>query len=169
VGVSRLRRIEQGERYFFITTNLAEGVAPLTAAERVIVLRILGTCRAKLGFKIFAYVVMADHVHLLIEPESSTLTGVMREFKSKSGLALNEHRRTRGPVWQARFFDFVCRRVRDFWQKTEYIHDNPVKAGLVGRAEDGVWSSAAGPGVLAADPIDLPAEGNTLLWPAPWR
>jgi putative transposase len=172
--MSRLRRIEERDRFFFVTTNLSKTISHLKPNERTLILEILGVCRAKLAFKIFAYVVMPDHVHLMIEPGSRTLSSVMRDFKSKSALAMNERRQSRGPVWQSRYFDFVCRRVRDFSEKVEYIHHNPVKVGLVGRPEGWPWSSAnslltGGTSFFLPDPIDLPADGDTLLWPAPWR
>jgi REP element-mobilizing transposase RayT len=172
--MSRLRRIEEQDRFFFVTTNLSKKVADLSPSERTLVLETLGRCRVNMRFKIFAYVVMPDHAHLMLEPATNTLTSVMREFKSKTGLLLNERRRTRGPIWQTRFFDFICRSVRDFSEKVEYIHQNPVSVGLVGKPEDWLWSSAAfyqkrNNPVFAPDFIDLPADADTLLWPAPWR
>jgi putative transposase len=172
--MSRLRRIEQRERFFFVTTNVAKGVARLVPVERTLVLQMLGGCRARMGFRVFAFVVMADHVHLLMEPETHGLTGVMREFKSKSGLALNARRGTVGAIWQPRFFDFICRKVSDFTGKMEYIHRNPVTAGMVARPEEWTWSSAGflmrgGETEFVPDFIDMPAEGSTPLWPAPWR
>ncbi len=48
---------------------------------------------------------------------------------------------TVGPFWQPKYFDNIMRRVRDFWAKLEYIHNNPVAAGLVANAGDWRWSS----------------------------
>lgn len=172
--MSRRRRIEESDRLFFVTTNLSSNVADLSPPERTLVLEILDTCRARMCFKIFAYVVMPDHAHFLLDPGPSTLTSLMRDFKSKTGLRVNVHRATSGPLWQSRFFDFICRRVRDFSKKAEYIHRNPVEAGLVRCPEEWPWSSAGfclegRQGILVPDRIDLPADGDTLLWPAPWR
>lgn len=172
--MSRLRRIEQCDRIFFVTTNLSRNVACLSPSERTLVLEILDVCRARMGFKIFTYVVMPDHAHFLLDPGSTTLTSLMRDFKSKTGLRVNAHRATHGPLWHSRFFDFVCRRVRDFSQKAEYIHRNPVEAGLAKCPDEWRWSSAGfclqgKQAILVPDKIDLPADGDTLLWPAPWR
>jgi REP-associated tyrosine transposase len=172
--MSRLRRIEEQDRFFFVTTNLRKGVADFSPHERTLVLEILARCRDRMGFKVFAYVVMPDHTHLMLEPADHTLTAVMREFKSKTALLLNRRRRANGPLWQTRFFDFICRRVRDFSAKVEYIHQNPVSAGLVKRPEEWPWSSAGffrkvNNPVFVPDLVDLPANANTLLWPAPWR
>jgi putative transposase len=172
--MSRLRRIEERDRFFFVTTNVSKGVAHLSPAERTLVLEILDVCRARMGFKIFVYVVMPDHAHFLLDPGSVTLTSLMRDFKSKTGLSVNGRRETRGPLWQSRFFDFVCRRVRDFSQKAEYIHRNPVEAGLTNCPEEWPWSSAGfclgrKQAILVPDRIDLPADADTFLWSAPWR
>jgi putative transposase len=172
--MSRLRRIEEQDRLFFVTTNLGKNVAHLSPLERTLVLETLGRCREKMRFKIFAYVVMPDHMHLMLEPAAHTLTSVMREFKSKTALLLNQGRQTKGPLWQTRFFDFICRRVRDFSEKVEYIHQNPVSTGLVKLPEEWPWSSAGfyrkvENAVFVPDAIDLPADADTLLWPAPWR
>jgi hypothetical protein len=73
-----------------------------------------------------------------------------------------------------KYFDFILRRVKDFWEKMEYIHRNPVEAGLVIRPEEWKWSSCGhyfktGMVPVIPDPVGLPVDGNELLWPAPWR
>lgn len=172
--MSRLRRIEERDRLFFVTTNLSSNVTDLSPPERTLVLEILDICRSRMRFKIFAYVIMPDHAHFLLDPGPSTLTSLMRDFKSKTGLRVNAHRATRGPLWQSRFFDFICRHVRDFSKKAEYIHRNPVEAGMAKCPEEWPWSSAGfclegRQGIFVPDRIDLPADGDTFLWPAPWR
>jgi len=64
--------------------------------------------------------------------------------------------------------------MRHFHEKLDYVHGNPVAAGLVARPEDWPWLSyrfyaKAGDVPVIPDPIDLPADGNTFLWPAPWQ
>ena len=167
----RFRRIEQHDRFFFITTNLREKVAPLAPQERDIVLDAVQLCRR--DFYLFAYVVMPTHLHLLLAPNGKPLTMVMRDIKSRSGFALSKFRRTMGPVWQERYFDNIILRVRSFWEKVEYIHQNPVVAGLAARPEDWKWSSfrchwKMDGAPLPTDEIDLPADGGALLWPAPY-
>ena len=170
--MSRLRRIEQSYRYFFVTTNLAEGIAPFSPSERDQVLSDLHMVRSSHDFLLLAYVIMPDHVHIMIYPRETTLSVVLRDFKKRTAHTLHDFRHCRGPFWQGRFFDFICRRAPDFRSKVEYIHQNPVTAGLAECAEDWPWSSAFAidtstrPGVLRPDPIEMPLEANTLLWPA---
>jgi putative transposase len=170
--MSRLRRIEQAHRFFFVSTNLAPQCAPFSPDERTLVLRDLNGVRSSHDFLLFSFVVMPTHLHLLLYPRETTLTSILRDLKSRSAATLHKARASVGPIWQPRFFDFACRKVRDFWEKVKYIHQNPVKAGLASAAADWPWSSAASgtrPAMLRPDPIELPADGNALIWPAPWR
>src|SRR5712675_936642 len=122
--MSRLRRLADQDRTFFVTTNLAKNVDSLCEAERFLLLEQLARQRAAGQFLLFAYVVMPDHMHLLMAPLSCGLIATMREFKSCSGQQLTRLRSVRGSVWQPRYFDFILRRVGDFWDKLEYIHKN---------------------------------------------
>jgi len=54
---------------------------------------------------------------------------------------INQRRATEGELWQPRFFDRALRTVREYHEKIEYIHLNPVRAGWVGHAGDWRWSS----------------------------
>jgi putative transposase len=168
--VSRLRRIELAGRYFFITTNLAKGVPPLNASERDLCLDRLAKTKSKHKFSLFAYVVMPTHAHLLLWTLDSLLPALMRNWKSASGFAIAACRRRRGAVWQGRYFDFILRRAADFGDKLEYIHNNPVEAGLVTRPEDWRWSSYGfytkrAPAPIQPDLFDIPSDPSQPLWP----
>jgi REP-associated tyrosine transposase len=172
--VSRLRRIELAGRFFFITTNLARNVAPLAPHERDSCLEHLALVRERHTFSLFAYVVMPDHVHLLLWTVDHLLPTLMREWKSGSGFAIAKGRRVSGAVWQARYFDFILRRAGDFGRKLDYIHKNPVSAGLVSEPCLWKWSSAAFYGNRSRVPVrpdlfDVPVDPNAPLWPVPWR
>jgi REP element-mobilizing transposase RayT len=66
----------------------------------------------------------------------------MKSVKQSSMSAVNQHRGAGGELWQPRFFDRALRTVGEYNEKVEYIHLNPVRAGLVSRPED--WSRPAG-------------------------
>jgi putative transposase len=173
-AVTRLRRIEVRDRIFFITFNIARDTAAISASERDLVLATLQALRGPNDFALYGYVVMPDHAHLLIHPKSVPLPKIMRDLKSKAGLALCKIRNHPGPIWQRSYFDFILRRTRDFSNKLDYIHQNPKTAGLVERPEDWQWSSyrhyaKLGAAPLAPDFIDFSGDPNELLWPAPWR
>jgi REP-associated tyrosine transposase len=172
--MSRLRRIADRDRIFFVTTNLARAVPTLSPLERDLVLAQLEHQHTLGDFLLFGYVVMPGHLHLLLMPLRRGLTGSMHALKRLTAEQLVRRRGCDGPVWQARYFDFVLRRVRDFWEKLEYIHENPVAAGLARRADKWRWSSAvhyvrAGAAPVSVDAVDLPPDGGAFLWPVPWR
>ena len=172
--MTRLRRLEDHDRIFFVTTNIARRAVPFVPAECDFILAILDQHRKRGDFLLFGYAAMPTHIHLLLSPQEQNLIRVMRDIKSRTGYDIARRRKTSGGIWQERYFDTIVRRVRDFWQKLDYIHRNPVEAGLVSDPAKWNWSSyrqivkkAAGP--IDIDSVDFPADGRHLLWPAPWR
>jgi hypothetical protein len=68
----------------------------------------------------------------------------MQSIKVGSTLRIHAGRGERGPLWQPRFFDRALRSVKEYYEKVEYIPLNPVRAGLLKRAEEWQWSTVAG-------------------------
>jgi len=172
--MSRLRRIEQQDRIFFVTSNLARGASNLSPIERDVVLNSLNEARATHGFHLFGYVVMPDHTHILLAVISGSLAEIMHRWKSNTARSIQKTRGKPGPLWQARYFDFICRRTRDVGNKLGYIHENPVVARLVNHADEWRWSSAAfyaktRTPMVIPDIMDFSGDPDELLWPAPWR
>ena len=94
------------------------------------------------GCYITAYVVMPEHVHLLIsEPERSELSVAIQMLKQITSRKMKLHNMPR--FWQVRYYDFPVWSERKRIEKLRYIHRNPVKRGLVSRPEDWRWSSFA--------------------------
>jgi REP element-mobilizing transposase RayT len=172
--MTRLRRIEDRDRIFFVTTNLAPKVVPFIPEERDLILSAIETHKLRSDFLLFGYMVMPTHVHLLFSPQGRNLIQIMRDLKSKTGYTIAQRRNIAGPIWQERYFDTIIRQVRNFRQKLEYIHRNPVEAGLVSEPEEWHWSSyrqyvKKGEGLIALDPVEFPSDGDHFPWPAPWR
>ncbi|HEX3438012.1 MAG TPA: transposase [Pseudacidobacterium sp.] len=88
---------------------------------------------------VYGYVVMPEHVHLLLsEPQQGTLAEALKSLKqgvSRRLIAEAEH------FWQKRYYDLNIRNHSQFVEKLRYIHCNPVKRGLCERPEDWEWSS----------------------------
>ena len=172
--MTRLRRIEDRHRFFFVTTNLALGTRPLIPTERDLILNVLSGQRSLGELFLFGYAVMPTHVHLLLHPHNKDLVQIMRNLKSRTGFEILRARGGRGTFWQERYFDTIIRRVHNFWEKLEYIHRNPVEAGLVEKKEDWPWSSYRHylrrmDVPVPVDPVGFAVDGNEFLWPAPWR
>jgi len=96
--------------------------------------------RQQYGLCVYGYVVMPEHVHLLVnEPEHGTLAQAMQSLKQ--GVARRLALRAADPFWEARYYDFNVWGERKFVEKLRYIHRNPVERGFVARPEDWAWSS----------------------------
>ena len=93
-------------------------------------------------YELGAYVVMANHVHLLIRP----LIAPDRIMQSLKGVTAREANRLLGrtgePFWQKESYDHVVRDEGEMGKIRKYIENNPVKVGVVERAEEFRWSSA---------------------------
>jgi putative transposase len=93
--------------------------------------------RLRYDFFVTGYVVMPEHVHLLVsEPRKAILAKALQALK----LSVAVQRRER-PFWQARYYDFNVYSARKHIEKLRYMHRNPVKRGLVENPEDWPWSS----------------------------
>lgn len=89
-----------------------------------------------------AYVIMHDHIHVLLKPLLGwSLAKIMGGLKGFTARKMNERLGRKGALWQDESFDHLIRNDRDWMDKFNYIHDNPVKAGLVRRAQDYPFSS----------------------------
>jgi len=102
--------------------------------------RTLERVRVWYGCYITGYVVMPEHVHLLIsEPERSKLSVAIQMLKQITSQKLRAKHLPR--FWQVRYYDFPVWSEAKLIEKLRYIHRNPVKRELVKRPEDWKWSS----------------------------
>ena len=92
--------------------------------------------RRSFGLYVFGYVVMPEHVHLLLrEPQRHTLADALKQGVSRHSIGEAEH------FWQKRYYDFNVRNPSQFVEKLRYVHRNPMQAGLCERPEDWGWST----------------------------
>ena len=99
-----------------------------------------GAVRCWYGLIVCGYVVMPEHVHLLVsEPERGTLAAALQILKQTTARRLRPD--AASPLWQARYYDFNVGTDRKRIEKLRYMHRNPVKRGLAARPEDWPWSS----------------------------
>lgn len=99
-------------------------------------------------YRLIAWVVMPNHVHTLFEPLNGWMVAkIAASWKKFTARNICDYRRQAGevtaePVWYREYWDRYIRDEKHFVQTLAYIHENPVKAGLVGKPEDWRWSSA---------------------------
>jgi putative transposase len=97
----------------------------------------LERARKKYRFVVAGYVVMPEHVHLMVsEPKRNMLDDAIKAVKLSVSL-----RSVQRPFWQARYYDFNVFTNDKRVEKLRYMHRNPVVRGLVAKPEDWKWSS----------------------------
>jgi putative transposase len=124
-----------------------------SAARRDLFLTILEETRQRYGFVVCGYVVMPDHIHLLLsETERGTPSTFMQVLKQRFARRVLAKRkcdraqaelwpRPEQHVWQRRFYDFNIWSARKRIEKLVYMHRNPVRKELVEAPEQWRWSS----------------------------
>jgi putative transposase len=143
--VSKLRRPFLCNRYFFIVVRRLRRREKFTEPDFALLARAFNRARALHPFHLTAWVFLSDPAaagHCICAPVYPiTISVAVKSVKQSSMSAVNERRGAEGELWQPRFFDRALRTVREYNEKVEYIHLNPVRAGLVSRPEDWRWSS----------------------------
>ena len=147
-----------------------------TVRAKNLFVKMLREVRQRYDFLLVGYVLMPDHVHLLIsEPRKGTPSKVLQVLKQRVSRAMRGKKRRKSEqqlplrfadspalprrFWQRRFYDFNVWSQAKKKEKLHYMHANPVKSGLVTDAKDWPWSSygfyARGEvGLVRIDPVD---------------
>lgn len=110
-------------------------------ADRLGYLSRLAFYRKKFGFQVLAYCLMDNHVHLAIETGKIPLSKIMAGLQSAYTQDFNRRHRRSGHLFQGRYKAFLIEKERYALALLRYIHENPVRARVVKRAEDFAWSS----------------------------
>jgi REP-associated tyrosine transposase len=153
-----LHRYYRPGHLHFITASCYQR-CPLLGSQsnRDLFLQVLEQVRRRYGFVVVGYVVMPEHIHLLLsEAEGATPSIVMQVVKQIFACRLLRRLRAgrnlrqgslwitaveEGHIWQRRFYDFEAWSERKRVEKLRYIHRNPVTRGLVLAPEQWRWSS----------------------------
>lgn len=94
-------------------------------------------------YKLSAWVIMPNHVHLLLRPkENHSLAQIMHSLKSFTAHKANRILGRNGRFWSKEYFDRYIRSYEHFIKTLDYIENNPVKAGLCEKRADWRFSSA---------------------------
>ena len=160
-------QIQDQDRLHFVTLQVVELVDIFTRQKyRDIIIDALNYCSRHKVLEIYGYVIMSNHIHLLARRGNENLSGTLRDFKSFTSKeilkAVDEGPESRIKWMLAIFKNAAIRHKRNsdyqFWthenhameifsskfveQKLDYIHNNPVRAGLVENPEEYIYSSA---------------------------
>ncbi|WP_436516250.1 REP-associated tyrosine transposase [Ekhidna sp. To15] len=175
-------QIKDQEGLYFLTFQVVGWVDIFSRkVYRDIVVESLNYCRKNKGLKIYSYVIMTNHLHIIVQSEKGALSDTIRDFKRfTSNRIMNEvenNNQESRKEWIEMVFRYHAKyngRVNDkqFWthenhaveltdndiidSKLDYIHSNPVRAGWVESGEDYLYSSARNYGGLKGQlEIDL--------------
>jgi putative transposase len=139
--MSKLVRYQKCDFLHFLTFSCYRRQALLgNATAYTIFERELEAVRVRYGFVVAGYVLMPEHVHLLVgEPRRSSLSVALQVLKQQTSRKL----KVRGEVrfWQRRYYDFNVWSEEKRVEKLRYMHRNPVNRGLVEKPEQWQWSS----------------------------
>ena len=133
-----LERQQEGGDLHFVTFSCFGRSGYLANVEaRDLFEEALGRMCVCYAIDVVGYVVMPEHVHLLLsEPETKSLSVGLQALK----ISVSK-RAAQKPFWQKRYYDFNVFTEAKRVEKLQYTHANPVKRGLVEKPEDWKWSS----------------------------
>lgn len=139
-------------------------------ADRRVYLELLAQYGQRHGLAVVAYCLMTNHVHLVVVPRTAEALGAaLKPVHLRYAQQVNWTQGLSGRLWQGRFFSCPLDE-RHLRAAVRYVERNPVRAGLVGKAEEYAWSSAPAhcghrDDPLLSDPFDLAASvGDWSAW-----
>ena len=155
-------KINDADQIYFITCSIVEWIPVFTRKAYIdILIDSLTFCRVNKELKIFAYVILDNHLHLLISGDN--LSNTIKDLKRHTAREIIKLAQKEEKLWLLNQFKYYKLKHKDdsdyqIWQegfhpqqiiseemlrqKIEYIHHNPVRIGLVEKAEDWIYSSA---------------------------
>ena len=140
--MSNVHRLRLSDRIVFVTVNLRPRIKRFSDFDYPVIFKVLETSRRRLGFLLCGYVLMPDHWHALIWTGYPLLMWqVLHDVKQVTTLRFHALRRSQGPFWQHPFGDRLVRHEKEFNDRRQYMHLNPVRKGWVKRPQDWRWSS----------------------------
>jgi putative transposase len=157
---SGLRRFQESGQSHFITFSCYRR-RPYFATPELFDLFVLGLegMRRRFAMYVYGYVVMPEHVHLLLsEPPRAKLAEAIHflklSFSKRAGTVLEET----GTFWQKRYHDRNVRDRREFAVKLQYLHRNPVRRRLVMLPGEWRWSSYRHYALRETGPVEIESQ-----------
>lgn len=177
--------IREQSKAHFITTTVVDWIDVFSRKNyRNCVIESLDYCIKNKGMILYGYVIMSNHVHMIIQSNNAELSNLIRDFKKFTAktilnkiqnepesrrmwmlerfkLAKESHSRNKNyQFWQyGNHAEEICTE-HFLWSKLNYIYMNPVRAGIVSNIEDYIYSSASnyvnGTGVIEIELLEIP-------------
>jgi putative transposase len=179
--MSRNYKIRDSQQLHFVTFTVVNWIDAFTRTVfKDVFLDSIKHCQQHKGLQVYAWVIMTNHAHMILSSQELPLEGIIRDLKSFTSRSIRKILEDENQTFESRrnwmLYEFKKAGYKNsnnndfqFWQqhshpiflydtriafqKLEYIHQNPVKAGFVDRAEAWVYSSA----------VDYYGEGKGLI------
>ena len=139
--MTNIRRYPNKGNIYFLT-HVTFDRKPILVSNFDILWAAMERVRLEYPFELMAWVVIPDHLHIIIDPLDNDISKLMRKIKL---IFSWKYRRkcgwSCGRVWQYRFWDHIIRDQNDLNRHIDYVHFNPVKHGLVYSPTDYMYSS----------------------------
>jgi putative transposase len=140
--VARQLRIEYEGAFYHVTSrgNQREQIF-WDDRDREELKKILQKTKERYGYILHAYVFMDNHYHFLIETPYANIKQLMQNINTSYTVYVNRRHKRAGHLFQGRYKAFIVDKESYLLELGRYIHLNPVRAGIVRRPEDYIWSS----------------------------
>jgi putative transposase len=166
--MSRKYKFKDNEQLYFITYAVVNWIDFFTRNEyKDVLLKSWQHCCEHKGFEVYAWVIMTNHVHMIIGSNKNPLEDIVRDMKRHTSVELKKTLQQHAgesrkewmlwmmeragkkngnnenfQLWQQHNQPIELTTIEMIKQKLDYIHNNPVKAGIVDKAEEYLYSSA---------------------------
>jgi putative transposase len=158
--MSRQARLSRSEvPLHIIQRGHNRDVCFLAEVDRMVYLNMLHDVASKIPCTVHAYVLMTNHVHLLISPAAaSSASGMMKALSQRYVQYVNRRYHRSGSLWEGRFRSCLVENASYFLTCQRYIELNPVRAGIVVHPGDYTWSSYRANADGASNPVITPHD-----------
>ena len=136
-----LRPVEEGLIYHVINRGNNRQPVFRKKADFVAFVQAVAELKQRRPFALYGYCLLNNHFHLLIRPLEMSISRIMQSLLVSHTQRYHKHSRSGGHVWQGRFKSPVIQNDEHLLTVLRYIEANPLRAGMVARAEDYLWSS----------------------------
>jgi len=177
--------IREQEKAHFITATVVDWIDVFSRKNyRDCIIECFDYCIKNKGMILYGYVIMSNHIHMIIQSNDGKLSDLLRDFKKFTAktildkiqnepesrrewmlerfkLATESHSRNKNyQFWQYGNHAEEIYTEHFLWSKLDYIHMNPVRAGIVSNIEDYIYSSASnyvnGKGIIEVELLEIP-------------
>jgi putative transposase len=128
----RLKNFDYSNKAVYITTDTYKQRSIFISDDKVNrIYEALDEVYPKYDFKINEFVIMPTHCHFIIVSQNNDLSDIMHDIKGTTAFEMLDSNLIEDKLWQRGFYDHVIRNKNDLIEKLNYIHQNPIRAGLV--------------------------------------